>query len=42
MGFNAPKKKSNSILKKNWPKNNVDVEDDPHEALVLAYNKEMD
>jgi hypothetical protein len=42
LGFNAPKKINDSILKNNWPKNSVDAEDDPHEAPVVAYNKEMD
>ncbi len=42
LGFNAPKKLSNSNLKKNWPRNDGDVKDDPYEALVLAYNREMD
>jgi hypothetical protein len=42
LGFNAPKKLNNSNLKKNWPKNDGDAKDDPYEALVLAYNKEMD
>jgi hypothetical protein len=42
LGFNAPKKTSNSILKNNWPRNDVDVRDDPYEALILAYGREMD
>jgi hypothetical protein len=42
LGFNAPKKLSNSNLKKNWPRNDGDAKDDPYEALVLAYNREMD
>jgi hypothetical protein len=42
MGFNVPKKIIDSILKKKWPINNLDVEDDPYKALVLTYSKEMD
>jgi hypothetical protein len=33
---------NDSILKKNWPKNDANAKDDPHEALVVAYNREMD
>jgi hypothetical protein len=42
LGFNAPKKISDLILKNNWPRNDVDTKDDPHEALILVYNREMD
>ncbi len=35
-------KLNNSILEKKWPRNDLDVEDDPYEALVLVYNKVMD
>jgi hypothetical protein len=41
LGFNVPQKISNSIFFKNWPKTSVDVEDDPHEAPILAYSREM-
>ncbi len=35
-------KKSDSILAKNWPRNNLDVEYDTQEETILAYNREMD
>jgi hypothetical protein len=39
LGFNAPKRKK-SILKKNWRRNDANVE--VNEAIVFAYNREMD
>jgi len=36
--FNAPKKIIDSFLENNWPRKDVDVEDD-HEAPILTYNK---
>jgi hypothetical protein len=41
LGFQEPKKINDSVLKKKWPKNDLNVEDDPYETLILAYNKEM-
>jgi hypothetical protein len=38
----SAKKISNSILEKKWPRSNSNVKDDPYEALVLAYSREMD
>jgi len=44
--FNAPKKKKNSILKKNWLRNdanaNANEDDDPYEAPIFVYNRVMD
>jgi hypothetical protein len=40
--FEVPKKINNSILTKNWPRNDLDVEDGPYKVIILAYNKEMD
>jgi len=37
-----PQKKSDSLLEKNWPRNNVNANNDPYEAPVLPYIKEMD
>ncbi len=37
-----PKKISDSIFKKKWPKNESNIEDYPYETLAFAYNKEMD
>jgi hypothetical protein len=38
--------KKNSTLKNNWPRNdanaNANEDDDPYEAPVLAYSREMD
>jgi hypothetical protein len=33
---------NDSILKKKWPRNELDVMDNPYETLALAYNREMD
>ncbi len=41
-GIQSAQKISNSILEKKWPRNELDEEDDPYEALALAYNKEKD
>ncbi len=41
-GVQCTQKKSDSILEKNWSKNDVDVKDDPYKALVLTYSREMD
>jgi hypothetical protein len=38
-GFNVPKKINNSILENNWPRKDVDVEDDPYEAPIFTYGK---
>ncbi len=35
-------KKKDSILEKNWPRNDVDAKDDPYKTLVFTYNKEME
>jgi len=42
LGFQEPKKIGDSILKKKWPRNNLDIKDDPYETLIFTYNKEMD
>jgi hypothetical protein len=42
LGFNAPKKISDSILERNWLRNYANAKDDPYEAPVFAYNIEMD
>jgi hypothetical protein len=41
LGFQAPKKINNSIIAKNWPKNDLDVEDDPYEIIIFVYSMEM-
>jgi len=38
----VPQKKHNIILEKKWPKDNSNVKDDPYEAPIFAYKKEMD
>jgi hypothetical protein len=38
----VPQKVSKSILEKKWPINDSNVKDDPYEATIFAYNKEMD
>jgi hypothetical protein len=38
----VPKKISNSILEKIWPKNDTNVKDEPYEAPIFAYSREMD
>jgi len=35
-------KKSDSILEKKWPRNELNAKDNPYEAPTFAYNKEMD
>lgn len=40
--FQANRNINKSILQQKWPKINTDIEDDPYEMLVFAYNKEMD
>jgi len=42
LGFQASRKIRDSILKKRWPRNDTDEEDDPHKTSALAYNREMD
>jgi hypothetical protein len=37
----VPQKVSKSILEKKWPRNDSNVKDDPYEATIFAYNKEM-
>jgi hypothetical protein len=32
----------NSILTKNWSRNDSDAKDDPYEVILLAYNREVD
>ncbi len=39
--YQAPKKRSNSILKKKRLWNELNVEGDPYETPTLAYNKEL-
>jgi hypothetical protein len=34
--------KKNSILEKNWPRNDTNIKDDPYEAPIFAYSREMD
>ncbi len=41
-GSMRPQKISDSLLEKNWPRNNVNANNDPYEAPVLPYIKEMD
>jgi hypothetical protein len=41
LGFQAPKKINNSIITKNWPKNDSNVEDDLNEIITLVYSGEM-
>jgi hypothetical protein len=36
------KKISDLNLEKNWPKNDGDAKDDPYEAPILTYSREMD
>jgi hypothetical protein len=38
----VPKKINDSILENNWPRKDANVEDDPYEAPIFAYSKEMD
>jgi hypothetical protein len=38
----VPKKISDSILKKKWPRNKSDAKDNPYETLTFAYIMEMD
>ncbi len=42
MGFQASGKISNWVLEKRWPRNDIDVKDDPYKTSTLAYNREMD
>jgi hypothetical protein len=42
MGFHASRKRRNLILEKKWPRNDINVEDDPYKTFALAYNREMD
>jgi hypothetical protein len=37
-----PQKVNKSILEKKWLRNDPNVKDDPYEATIFAYNKEMD
>jgi hypothetical protein len=37
----VPKKK-NLVQKKKWSRKYLNAKDDPYEALIFAYNKEMD
>jgi hypothetical protein len=37
----VPKKASKSILEKKWPRNDSNAKDDPYEATILTYNREM-
>jgi hypothetical protein len=30
------------VLKKRWPRNNIDAEDDPYETPTFVYDREMD
>ncbi len=41
LGFEAPKK-NDSILEKNWPRNNLDAKYDTYEEKILTYNMGMD
>jgi hypothetical protein len=38
----VPKKISNSILENKWPRNELELGDNPYEAPTLAYSKEID
>jgi len=42
IGIWNARKKSDSILAKNWPRNNLNVEYDTYEETILVYNREMD
>ncbi len=42
MGFQASRKINDSIFKKRWPRNDIDVKDDPYKTFTLVYNREMD
>ncbi len=42
LGFQVSRKVNDSILKKRWPRNDTDVEDDSYQTPSLSYNKEMD
>jgi hypothetical protein len=37
----VPQKVSKLILEKKWLRNDSNVKDDPYEATIFAYNKEM-
>ncbi len=41
-GIPSSQKLNNSILEKKWPRNDLNVEDDPYETLILVYRKVMD
>lgn len=42
LGLNAPEKISNSILEKNWRRNDSNANDDLYEAPIFVYNRQMD
>jgi len=42
LGFEASMKINDLVLKKRWPRNNTDAEDDPYETPTFAYDREMD
>jgi hypothetical protein len=42
LGFQESKSKNNIVLEKRWPRNDIDVDDDPCQTLALAYNRKMD
>jgi hypothetical protein len=42
IGIRSTQKKSDSILAKNWPRNNLDTKYDTYEEKILAYNRGMD
>ncbi len=42
LGFEASMKINDLVLKKRWPKNNTDAEDDSYETPTFAYDSEMD
>jgi hypothetical protein len=42
LGFQTPKRISDSIFKKKWPRNESNAKDDLYVALTFAYSREMD
>jgi hypothetical protein len=36
------KKKSETIFEKNWPRNALNLEEDPYESSILSNNKYME
>jgi hypothetical protein len=42
IGIRSARKKGDSILAKNWPRNNLNAKYDTYEETILVYNREMD